>query len=194
MNRLSLTALALLSAASSAGAVEYAQVLPDKSRLTFVSKQMGVPVDGRFQRFAATLAFDPAKPAAASTQLELELGSIDAGSPEANNEVAGKPWFNLKSFPTATFVSSAVKPLGGERYELLGKLSIKGKTQEVSAPLTFRQEGGNGVFDGSFTLKRLDFAIGEGVWSDIATVANEVHIKFHVVAAPRNTAVSQPLK
>ena len=191
MIRLTLAAAILISAASSASAVEYGQVLAEKSRLSFVSKQMGVPVEGRFQKFAATLLFDPAKPAVASAKLELDLGSIDAGSPEANDEVAGKPWFNLKIFPTATFVSSTVKALGGERYELAGKLSIKGKTQEISAPLTFRQEGGNGVFDGSFTLKRLDFAIGEGIWSDIATVANEVHIKFHMVAAPRNAAAKQ---
>jgi len=185
MNRFTLATLALLAAAGSAGAVEYSQVQANKSTLTFTSKQMGVPVDGKFGKFTTTLAFDPAKPAAASAKLELDLGSIDAGSKDANDEVVGKSWFNLKVFPTATFVSSAVRALGGDRYELVGKLTIKGKSQDVTAPLTFRQEGGNGVFDGGFTLKRLDFAIGEGAWSDVSTVANEVNIKFHVVAAPR---------
>ena len=184
MKRLAL-ATALLATLASAGAAEYGNVLADKSRLTFTSKQMGVPVDGSFKKFATTLAFDPAKPAAASAKLELDLASIDAGSPDANGEVVGKPWFNLKVFPTATFVSSSVKALGGDRYELAGKLTIKGKTQDLVAPVTFRQEGGNGVFDGTFTLKRLDFAIGEGAWSDVSTVANEVLIKFHIVAAPR---------
>lgn len=184
MKRLTLTAT-LLVAATAAGAAEYGTVLADKSTLTFTSKQMGVPVDGKFKKFATTLAFDPAKPAAASAKLELDLASIDAGSPDANGEVVGKPWFNLKVFPTATFVSSSVKPLGGDKFELAGKLTIKGKTQDLVAPVTFRQEAGNGVFDGTFTLKRLDFAIGEGAWSDVSTVANEVHIKFHIVAAPR---------
>ncbi len=198
MKRLSLAA-AVLIAASSAHAIEYGPVFAEQSKLTFTSKQMGVPVDGRFRKFATTLSFDPAKPTVASARLELDLSSIDAGSTEANDEVVGKPWFNLKAFPTATFVSSAVKALGGERYELAGKLTIKGKTQDVTAPLTFRQEGvkggnGNGIFDGSFTLKRLDFAIGDGVWSDVATVANEVQIKFHMVAAPLIAPVSAPAK
>lgn len=170
-------------AAGNAGAVEYSQFQADKSRLTFVSKQMGVPIDGSFRKFGTTLSFDPARPAAASARLELDLASIDAGSRDANDEVVGKPWFNLKVFPTATFVSSAVRPLGGDRFELSGKLTIKGRTQDITAPFTFRQEGNNGVFDGGFVLKRLDFALGDGVWADVATVANEVQIKFHIVAA-----------
>lgn len=177
-------ALLLGASAGSAGATEFGLFQPEKSSLTFVSKQMGVPVDGTFKKFAATLAFDPARPAAASAKFDLDLASIDAGSKDANDEVVGKAWFNLKTFPTATFVSTAVKPLGGDKYELAGKLSIKGKTQDVTAPFVFRQEGGNGVFDGGFVLKRLDFAVGDGIWSDVSAVANEVQIKFRIVAAP----------
>lgn len=178
---------ALLLAGGSAQAIEYNRFLADRSRLQFVSKQMGVPVDGRFRRFTATLAFDPARPAAATASLELDLASVDAGSSEANGEVVGKPWFDVKAFPTARFVSSAVRPLAGGQYELSGKLTIKGRTQDVSAPFSFRQEGGNGVFEGAFVLKRLEFGVGDGIWSDVSAVANEVQIRFTIVAAPAAT-------
>lgn len=191
--RLSLAALAL-STAFGAQAAEFTQVQADKTAVTFTSKQMGVPVDGRFRKATATIAFDPAKPAQASAKLDIDLASVDAGSPDANNEVVGKAWFNLKAFPTASFVSSAVKALGGDRYEVVGKLTIKGKSQDVTAPFTFRQEAGNGVFDGGFVLKRLDFAIGDGAWSDVGTVANEVNVRFHVVAAPAAAASSTKAK
>mgnify|MGYP000913243875 FL=1 len=184
--RLLLATLAVV-AAGNVSAVEYSQFQADRSRLTFVSKQMGVPIDGSFRKFSGSLSFDPARPAAASARLDLDLASIDAGSRDANEEVVGKPWFNLKMFPTATFVSSAVRPLGGDKFELAGKLTIKGRTQDITAPFTFRQEGNNGVFDGGFVLKRLDFALGDGVWADVATVANEVQIKFHIVAAAAAT-------
>ena len=39
-----------------------------------------------------------------------------------------------------------------------------------------------GLVDGAFVLKRADFAIGEGSWSDFGTVANEIQIKFHFLA------------
>lgn len=177
--------IALLFTGGQATAAEYGTLLADKSSLTFTSRQMGVPVDGHFGKFTASISFNPASPEKASTRLDVDLGSIDAGSPDATAEVAGKPWFNLKAFPAASFVSSGVKVLGGGRFEAVGKLTIKGRSQPVSAPFTFREEGGNAVFDGSFTLKRLDFALGEGAWADLDTVANEIRIKFRVVAAPR---------
>lgn len=166
-----------------AQAVEFNQVQVDKSTLVFAYKQMGVPSDGQFRKFVATIAFDPTRPNTASAQLEIDMASIDTGTREGNDEVIGKQWFNVKNFPNAKFVSSSVKPLGGNRFEVAGKLTIKGKTQEVSAPFTFKQEGAIGVFDGGFTLKRLDYAIGEGPWADVGTVADEIRIAFHVVAA-----------
>ena len=132
-------ALALL-ASQATHAVEYTQVQTDKSRIDFNYQQMGVKMDGRFKKFNAQLAFDPAKPAAAKTSLEIELASIDTGTPEADQEVIGKPWFNTKLFPSARFVSTGVKALGGNRYEVSGQLSIKGKTQEVVIPATLLAE------------------------------------------------------
>jgi polyisoprenoid-binding protein YceI len=176
---------AALVAAAPAAAVEYNQVLPERSAIAFTSKQMGVPVDGRFRRFSAAMNFDPAKLATASARIDIDLASIDAGSKDADDEVVGKQWFNTKAFPTASFVSSGVRALGGDRYEALGKISIKGRTQDAALPFTFKPEGGNAVFDGNLTLKRLDFAIGEGPWSDVGTVANEVQVKFRIVAASK---------
>lgn len=179
--------LALLGAALPAAAVEYGKVLPDKSQLTFTSRQMGVPVNGRFARFTTQVSFDPARPEAGKAVLEVDLASIDAGSTEADEEVAGKNWFQTKAFPTARFVSASVKALGGGRYEVRGPLTLKGHTQEVAALFTFKTDGATGVLDGGFTLKRLDFGIGQGAWGDTDTVANEIQVNFHVVVAPGPT-------
>ena len=171
-----------LATAFSAQAAEYTQVQPEKSSVTFVYKQMGVSVDGKFKKFNSQLSFDPAKPTAAKATFNVELASVDTGAPEGDEEVAGKPWFNTKAFPTATFVSGAVKPLGGNRYEVAGKLSIKGKTQDVVVPATFTEQGKTGIFDGSFTIRRADFSIGEGSWAKFDIVANDVRIKFRIAA------------
>ena len=180
--RLIALSVAVLLATGAAQAAEFNQVDAAKSTLAFSSKQMGVPVPGNFKRFTSQISFDPAKPTAAHTTLEIDLASIDAGSKDANDEVVGKQWFNVKAFPTAKFVSTGVRALRGNKYEALGKMTIKGQTRDVVAPFTFKQEGASGVFDGGFVFKRMDFGIGEGPWADVSAVANEIDIKFHVVA------------
>ena len=170
-----------LATSTSTYAVEFGKVDAGKSNISFNYKQMGVNMDGRFKKFTADIQFDPSKAASASAVLDVDLNSIDVGSPDGNSEVGGKLWFNTKVFPTAKFVSTSVKSLGGDKYEVLGKLTIKGKTQEVLAPTTIKIQGKTAQFDGAFTIKRNDFLIGEGIWSDTGTVANEVPVKFHIV-------------
>jgi polyisoprenoid-binding protein YceI len=180
------TAIALLSAfslATAAHAVEYTQVQPDKSQITFAYQQMGVAMQGAFKKFSGQLRFDPAAPAAAKSTIEVELASVDTGSSEGDTEVATKTWFDTKAFPRARFESGSVKALGGNKYEVAGKLTIKGKTVDVVVPATFAAQGKTGVFEGRLTIRRGDFSIGEGAWKAFDIVANDVVIQFRLTAA-----------
>lgn len=181
----SVLAFALLSA-TVAHAEEYREVLSKESTVMFGYTQMGVLMEGQFNKFTAQLAFDPAKLKTAQAKIEIDIASIDTGVDEANEEVVGKQWFNAQTFPTASFVSTGMKSLGGNRYETSGQLSIKGTTRDVVVPVTFSSAGARGQFDGVLNIKRLDYAIGEGAWSDVGTVADAIQIKFHfvVTAAP----------
>jgi len=184
-SRLILASLLLLLTGTASG-LEFKQVLTNESSLAFGYSQMGVSLDGKFNKFAAQVDFDPSKPAKAHARIDIDVASIDTGSAEANEEVVGKLWFNAKVFPTASFISTGMNSLGGNRYQATGKLSIKGKTLDVTTPVTFQANGMRGTFAGAFTIKRLDFAIGEGIWTDVGTVADQIQIKFHIVvnAAP----------
>ncbi len=159
-----------------AGQVDY-----PKSEVTFISTQMNVPVTGRFKAFTAQITFDAKKVASSKAEIAVELASIDTGSDEADEEVGKKGWFNTSAFPSATFISSAVKQTGPDRYEARGKLSIKGISQEVVAPFGVKRAGDVWTYEGAFTLKRLQFKIGEGIWSDTDTVADDVQVKFRIV-------------
>jgi polyisoprenoid-binding protein YceI len=173
--------LGLMLLAGHVSALEFKQVVANESVVAFGYKQMGVPMEGKFNKFDAQVTFDPAKAERAQARIDINVASIDTGSAEANDEVVGKLWFNAKTFPTASFVSSGIKVLGGNRYQAAGKLTIKGKTLDVTTPVTFQANGNRGVFEGTLTIKRLDYAIGEGEWTDVSAVANEIQIKFKVV-------------
>src|SRR3990167_9257360 len=58
--------LLAVAAASFAEPACAQQVIAASSEIAFTSKQMGVPVDGKFRKFDAKVAFDPKKPEAAS--------------------------------------------------------------------------------------------------------------------------------
>jgi polyisoprenoid-binding protein YceI len=174
--------LASILLAGAVHAAEFNRLQPEKSSIAFTYQQMGVKMDGKFKKFAATFRFDPAKPAAATVEVDVDLAAIDAGSDEADGEVVGKTWLNTKAFPTAHFATSGIKSLGGNRYEVAGKLTIKGKTQDLVFPATFSSQGAIGAFDGSFVMHRADFTIGEGTWAKFDVVANDVLVKFHMTA------------
>lgn len=180
---LKVSALLAVLASPVASAVEYHTVLPRQSSINFEFRQMGVPVKGGFKRFTTQMVFDPAKPEAARAQIEIDLASIDAGSIEADEESAGKLWFNRSVYPRAQFVSTQIRALGSNRYAMRGTLTLKGRSREMIVPVTFSPGKTAATFDGAFILKRLDFGIGEGMWADVATVANEVQVRFRIAAS-----------
>ena len=185
MKRIAFALFSSFAIATAAHAVEYSQVQPDKSEIAFGYRQMGVGMDGTFKTFSSQLRFDPAAPQTADATIEVDLASVDTGSDEGNAEVATKSWFNTPAFPKARFESTAVKALGGNQYEVAGKLTIKGTTRDVVVPATFTPQGNTGVFEGSLTIQRGDFSIGEGAWKAFDVVANDVVIKFRITAAAK---------
>lgn len=149
-----------------------------KSEVAFVSKQMGVPVQGHFRKFDAQLSFDPKKPETGKVTLNIELGSATLGAPETDAELVKPEWFSVAKFPKATFQSSGIKAAGANRFDVSGKLLIKGNSRDVVVPVTLAAAGAQTTATGSFVIKRLDFKIGEGDWADTSMVANDVQVKF----------------
>lgn len=173
-----LLAAGLLLAAAPAPAddIDYAQ-----SRIGFTFTQMNVPVEGGFKKFRAQMRFDDKRPEASRAEIEVDLTSIDTGAPDGDAEAQRKPWFDTATSPTAKFVSSGVKRLAPDRYEITGKLTIKGRTRDLAVPVEVARAGANRNFTGSFVLKRLEYAIGEGPWADVETVADAVQVRFRIV-------------
>jgi len=180
-SRSMLAAFAAVSLAASSAAL--ADVDLSKSKVSAISKQMNVPTEGVFKKFSAQVKFDPAKAAQGSAQVTIDIASYDLGDKMYNDQVAGKDWFDAKTYPQATFVSTAIAPAGGNKYSVTGKLTVKGKTETLTVPVTVTQSGATQAFDGVLPIKRSAFNVGTGEWKDTSIVADEVQIKFHIVAA-----------
>ena len=169
-----------LIATSVFGAVAHADqaLVPAQSAVNFEAKQMGVPLKGHFKKFDAKIAFDAAKPEASKIHFSIDTGSATMGAKETDAELPKADWFNVAKFPQATFDSSAVKALGGGKFQVDGTLTIKGNAQKVSLPVTLTQSGATTTATGTLPLKRLTFKIGDGDWKDTSMVADEVNVQF----------------
>jgi polyisoprenoid-binding protein YceI len=181
MNTLSFqrtAAALLLTMAAVSGASAQQKLAAAQSEIAFTSRQMGVPVDGKFTRFDAQLTFDPKKPETSKVAFTVDLTSVSIGSAEVETELAKPGWFDTKKQPQATFQSTTFKPTGGGKYDVAGKLAIKGQSQDVVVPVAVQQSGTNATATGSFTLKRLAYKIGDGEWNDTSIVADEVQVRF----------------
>jgi polyisoprenoid-binding protein YceI len=174
--------LAALLAVAAAASAAVLKTDPAKSSVSAVFKQMNVPIESKFKKHNIVIDYNAAAPDTSKATVEIETASLDLGEAEMNAEVAKKDWFNSAQYPKATFVSTAIKSAGPGKLNVSGKLTIKGKAADVTFPITVKSDGGKQVFDGALPIKRLAFNVGEGEWKDTGMVADEVTIKFHVVA------------
>ncbi len=162
---------------------QQAQLQAAGSEIAFTTRQMGVPVEGKFGRFSAQVALDPKKPEAGSVNLTIDTASARFGSAELDAEVPKPTWLHAAGFPQATFQSSRIRATGPGRFEVTGKLTIKGAARDLVVPVQLAPAGANQVASGSFSIKRLDFKIGEAEWADTSLLANDVAVRFKLTLA-----------
>jgi polyisoprenoid-binding protein YceI len=148
------------------------------SEITFTTKQMGVPVEGRFSQFSAQITLDPKRPEGGSVAFTIDTGSARFGSPELDAEVPKPTWLNVARFPQASFQSSSLKAAGPGKFEVAGKLTIKGAVQNVVVPVLLTQTGTASTATGAFVIKRLAFRVGENEWADTSMLADDIQIRF----------------
>lgn len=170
-----------LAMAAPAAAAPNARLVPGASRIGFVTKQMGVAVEGAFANFDARIAFDPQHPEGGSVALEIDAASAGLGVPQVDVELPKPSWFDAARFPKAAFQSSRIRRLGNGQFEVTGTLTLKGHSQELVVPVAIAQSAGESIATGRFTIKRLAFRIGDGEWADTSLLADEVQVRIRLV-------------
>lgn len=179
-----LAATCLLAGTAQAATPPVQKVQLKGSQIGFTFKQEAVPMQGGFSRYSGELVLDEKNAAASSVQMRIDTGSINAGGGEADTYVVLPEWFNVAQFPQATFTSKSMKLLGPGRWEASGPLMIKGTSRPAVVPFTAKVlADGNTELTGTFVIKRNDYGVGEGEWSAVDVVANEVVVKFRVLFA-----------
>jgi len=155
---------------------------PAHSRLTFSASQAGARFEGRFRTFDPQIAFDPADLAGSRFTVTVDTTTADTQDHERDDTLRGKDFFDVSRWPKATFETTGFTSLGGGRYEATGKLTIRDATKPVKLAFKFvpGSGGASATLAGQTTIKRLDFGVGQGEWTDTTWVGNDVDIRFEL--------------
>ena len=154
---------------------------PD-SEITFSGVHAGVPFTGRFTRWRAGIQFIPDRLDAAAISAIIETGSATDGVPLHDETLPQAEWFDVAQHPTATFRSTGIRPLGADRYELDGSLTIKGRALALS-PLLLTIANDELTLGGRVKISRADANLGMESDPDAAYVSNEIVVTVRVAAA-----------
>lgn len=170
-------ALVLLLAAGPAVAGEW-QINHEKSRLWFTATQQGGEFTGQFDRFKATMRFDPDDLESSRFDVTVDVTSVNTGSSQRDRYLPDEEWFDTDDYPKATFVTTAFRQVGGNRYEADGDLTIKGNTHNITLPFTWTIDGETATMDGDVSLDRTRYNVGTGEWSagDTVGITVTVHV------------------
>jgi polyisoprenoid-binding protein YceI len=137
---------------------------------------------GKFQRFVAAVAFDPANLAGSRFRVEIETGSADTADADRDVALAGNDFFAVSRWPKATYEASQFAAAGPGQYQARGKLTIRGIAREVPVTFAFKPaaDGRSAILSGRASVRRLEFGIGQGEWQDTKWLGDEVRIRFEL--------------
>jgi polyisoprenoid-binding protein YceI len=192
-----MTRLKLLFACATAAAVAAAAAAPGaaaggapayvtdaaQSRLGFTGTQAGASFQGVFRKFTAAIAFSPDALAASHFDVQIDLASLDTRDKDRDDTMRGADIFDVAHSPTARYVTHGFTRTAAG-FAATGTLTLRGVTREVPLEFRFTAAPPGARLEGTATLKRLDFGVGQGQWKSTEMVGDAVKVAFSLVLKP----------
>ena len=166
-----ITAALILSLAASAPALAAPETYAIDNNHTFPRfsyKHLGFSTQlSRFNKVDGKVVFDK-EAKTGSVDISIDMKSIDTGSKLFDEHIQAEDFLNTAQFPTATFKSTKVVFNGDKPAEIIGDLTMKGVTKQVTLTVTsflamphpMQKKDAIGA-DAFVVVKRTDFNMGK---------------------------------
>jgi len=163
MRRITASVLALVFVLSfQASAWEVDQT---HSSVQFVVSHFTVSkVRGEFTDFDGNLTFDGTNLKDGSVSINVKATSVSTGNTNRDDHLRSDDFFNVEKFPEIKFKSKQVIPGEGNKFKLVGDLTIRDVSKEVTFDCEFNgivsaQGGKKSGFSAETTINRQDFKV-----------------------------------
>ncbi len=120
---------------------------------------------GRTHKVTGQFQFDPSK-RTGSGYLAVDLNTVDTGIAARDEHMRSPQWLDTAKFPQTKFEASKVRHLGGDNYEITGKLTLHGVTRDIRTRARVRY------------LAASDLTRSKGFKGDILHVQGKVNVKL----------------
>lgn len=159
------------------------QIDPAHTTVAFTVRHMGISnVHGRFTKVSGTASIDDNDITKSSVNATMDIQSITTGNDSRDNDLRSPNYFDAAQFPTMTFKSKSVTKAGDNKLKIVGDLTIKGVTKEVtldvdgpSSPIKMGPNQRRGL-SATTSINRKDF--GVGAKTPAAMVGEEIKIEI----------------
>ncbi|MFD7014473.1 YceI family protein [Streptomyces sp. NPDC059161] len=164
---------------------------PSHSSIGFtVRHAMVTNVRGSFADHEGVLTLDGANPAASAASIDVRIASVDTGIADRDDHLRGADFFDAEQFPLMSFRSTEAQELGGDKYRMVGDLTIKGVTRPLAIDLEFNGTatdpyGNQRIgFEGSAEILRSDWGLtwNAALETGGVVVSDKVKLTFDISA------------
>jgi len=157
--------------------------LTDESTIGFVGSKVTGSHDGGFQAFEGEISLVEGTVEGSSVHVVIDTTSLWSDNEDLTEHLKSADFFEVATYPTATFTSTEVTRGEDGTYTLTGNLDLHGVTKQISFPAAIELSDAGITATAEFSIKRFDFDIVyPGKADDL--IRDEVLIKLDLRAAP----------
>ena len=183
-------AAAVMFAVSAHAATPSWSVDKAHSNIYFGIQHIYSTVKGMFNDFAGDIRFDPDNLGDSRFDFTVQVESIDTNITKRDNHLLSGDFFDAGKYPEMTFKSDAIDHLGGDKYSVVGTLTVKDVSRTITVPFTYFGTTANPFdpkqlvagFEARMTIDRLQYHVGAGKFYDMGVVGKEVDILITIEA------------
>jgi polyisoprenoid-binding protein YceI len=159
-----------------------ALALDESSSITWVGSKITGSHDGGFKSFTGGISLVDGDPTRSSVHVTIDTTTLWADNEKLTGHLKSADFFDVATYPEATFRSTAIQPANDGGFEITGDLTLHGVTKSITFPASIEVTDGSVSAKAEFVLMRFDFGIVyPGKPDDL--IRDEVVVRFDLRAS-----------
>ncbi len=161
------------------------QVNLKQSQLGFTTSWSGEAVLGQFSDWQADIMFAEQALDKSSIKVTVNLAQVSTGDEQRDAALPSNDWFDAEHYPQAVFKSTSIKRVANNSYQAQGTLQLRGKVQPVVLDFNLNIKANKATAQGSASLSRIAFGVGQGEWAATDSIPALVKVVFNLHATKK---------